>query len=184
MHGEAKMNLNVLTLFTYSWRYYLLHPWKFLSRCAKNLRDAWMRATRGWCRRDVWDMDEYLLKIIPEMLELLATEGISYPDDRFDEESWPEYLKKTAQMFRNASLAQRMQRNEYTERFRSESRRVRHKDEAGDGTTTVTICPDSKTLDELFQLYFDREKEILEWRKAQKNEAFNRLSRVFFDLVD
>ena len=73
------MNMNVLKDFPYRPRYYLTHPWKFVRECFINLKNAWMRITRGWCYTDLWNMNDYLTDVMIDMFRMLALKHDGYP---------------------------------------------------------------------------------------------------------
>ena len=54
-------------------------PIKNIKNWFKNLHYFFVRGRMGWAPSDVWDMDMYLGKIIPEMLRHLATYHAAYP---------------------------------------------------------------------------------------------------------
>jgi len=61
------------------------------------------RGKRGYSYRDIWNMDSYLSKLLPDMLEHLATTSNSYPIEMSSKE-WTKMLKKWAKDIREASI--------------------------------------------------------------------------------
>lgn len=45
----------------------------------KSLKWAWQRATKGYCEKDVWNIDSWFLSIIPYMLEELKNDHVGFP---------------------------------------------------------------------------------------------------------
>lgn len=180
------MDTNVLAIFGFRWRYYIRHPIQFFNRCRRNLRNAWMRVTKGWCYDDVWEMGEHLMKIIPEMLETMADKGCGYPGtgEFIEPDAWSEYLKETARLFRNASGHQNVQQNEYEDEFHYQSELKRQRKQGENLGITMSRKLDDAGLNKLFKLYLKRSCEIAEWRASQKDEAMSRLSHILFNLVD
>ena len=86
--------MNVLKDFPYRPRYYLTHPWKFIDECWTNLKNAWMRVTRGWSYMDLYNMDNYLTDVMIDMLRTLAREAHEYPGiEPFETpEKWTSWL--------------------------------------------------------------------------------------------
>lgn len=84
-------------MFPYATHYMLRHPWLYLRHIGYALRDCYHRIRYGFCPSDVYDMDDYLAKLLPAMLHQLA-EGYGYPgDDEFPtHEAWASYLKECA----------------------------------------------------------------------------------------
>lgn len=103
---------NVFAFPCYSW--YRLD--KHVPHFFKAVKYMFQRAARGYCDMDVWDIDCYLLDIIPNILKALAKRSQSYPSS-FDElvgntgegyseeahQKWVEYLTETAKLFKALS---------------------------------------------------------------------------------
>ena len=45
----------------------------------KSLKWAWQRVTKGYCEKDVWDIDSWFLSIIPCMIDDLKSNHIGFP---------------------------------------------------------------------------------------------------------
>ena len=87
--------LNTLRQFPYNPRYYIKKPWKFFQQCGRNIKRAWQRVTRGYCDSDVWNMDSWLLAILPPMLRQLRDDEVgAYPGvEPFETpEKWERWL--------------------------------------------------------------------------------------------
>ena len=67
------------------------------------------RSVKGFCDGDVWDMDSYLLTIIPAMLDHLAENAHGYPTEvtengvarKMDEKTWPVFLHELSDRFKH-----------------------------------------------------------------------------------
>lgn len=58
------------------------------------------RIRKGFASSDVWDMDSYLLFLLPAMLKELADMATGYPDGLFDSyEAWVRWLREEAGKF-------------------------------------------------------------------------------------
>lgn len=95
------MNMNVLTYFPYTKRYYLTHPWRFFRQCWYNLYHACERVTKGYCGLDVCEMSSFLLELIPNMLDKIKEINVGYPVN-MTEEQWHSTLEEMSKLFRNA----------------------------------------------------------------------------------
>lgn len=73
------MHLNTLTDFPCCKKYYLFHPWHFFKHCIINIRNAWMRVTKGYCMDDVWSMHDWFCNVTSSMLYDLGMQSVSYP---------------------------------------------------------------------------------------------------------
>ena len=128
-----KNSLNTLKDFPLSRIYYIKHPWKIFSHAWDNCKAAWQRATKGFAASDVWDLDHYLLTLLPAMLRKLADEGMSYPGIAPFEtpEKWETWLREMADKLESLQEDWAETRNEYDEPYfhaLEEHRRVRRAD--------------------------------------------------------
>ena len=82
----------------YRKKYYLTHPWKWISQLFLNIGDAKDRARYGYCRTDWYDFDNWFTTISPMMLREMAEKGNGYPGrPPFDtSEKWHSWLNRMA----------------------------------------------------------------------------------------
>lgn len=168
------MNLNVLVNFPYARHYYLTHPWKFFKHCWQNLKDAWWRVTKGYAPRDVWDLNDWFLAIMPEMLRMLANDSVGvYPGvEPFEtSDKWQDWLHSVADAFDGCTEEYIDSKNEYHDEYFDTLMNRRH-----DITTTWDSAAD---LRELTQLYRLREDELWEQRKVLLNDTFREFATHF-----
>jgi len=151
--------LNVFKSYPYSRRYYLLHPWKWVYHTWRNWKNAWARATKGYCGEDWWDMDIWTLEILPQMLDELAAKSHAYPgNEEFDTpEKWERFLKGLAANLRLCTEDAANQMNEYY----NDGNWLENKDK-----------------------YFARAKEVYEEQEAIREETFKEIGRVLPMLWD
>lgn len=163
---------NCFTYYPYRWRYYIKKPWEFFEDTWLNLKAAWQRATRGWADRDTWNLDSYLLDILPEMISHLGENTHGFPIDFPTYESWQDYLQNEIVIpLQNAREEQTTQKNEYNaEYFNLSSSSGRF----------LNTRPD----DEVREKWLAREQEIDEWRLQELERGMQNLSSVFFSLWD
>ena len=179
------MSLNV---FNWAWRprYYLTHPWKWIKELFSNIHAAYRRARYGWCYMDVWELGYWLLEILPPMLRHMAEHGCGYPgNDEFPTyESWQNWLKKMANDIESVQESNVEKQNEYEEDFhKSFNMRPREKENEADKFITITWneSPDHK---EISKKYFERMKELTQWREVRMVEIFTELARKIPTLWD
>lgn len=72
---------------SYSTRYYLTHPWKYFHDIRVSIKNLWHRMRCGYAWVDLWNMDNYLDNLIPNMLEELANRSHGWPEGP----EWPEF---------------------------------------------------------------------------------------------
>jgi len=179
------MNLNVFN-WCYSTRYYLTHPWKWVSELFRNIRDAYHRARYGWCYTDVWELGYWLLAILPPMLRHMAEHGCGFPGDKDfpTYESWRLWLDMMANAIESVQEENVEKQNEYEERFHNSFHIREPRKETPESkflTVTWSESPDHK---ELSQLYFQRAKELTEEREEKLIKIFEELAKKIPALWD
>lgn len=85
-------------IFSYTPRYYFWHPWLWVADVFRGIKNMIYRARYGFCYTDAWNMDTWMLFILPKMLRHVAKYGIGYPgNDEFPTiEAWHKWLNDTA----------------------------------------------------------------------------------------
>ena len=105
----------IFTPVAYSRKYCLLHPWTVIAHKFRDIHCAWLRANKGYCYRDIWEIDNWFLSIVPEMLDEYIKIHTGHPSDMTDEE-WVAIINAMAQSFRNADERS----TEFTNPYRDE----------------------------------------------------------------
>lgn len=155
---------NVLKFYPLRKRYYLTHPWEFISQTWCNLRAAGERITKGFAARDTWDLDNYLLELLPNMIEHLKNNTNSHPGDFNTFEEWQNVLQKDIIIpLRNAQ-----EKNAPTA---VELVNIPYKNEDG-------------AKNELWEDFFKRENESFKWRTSQLKLGLENLGEHFWSLWD
>ena len=178
-----KYDTNVLKEFGYSKRYILTHPWILVRQAWRNLRNAWQRATKGYCKADAYNMDAYLLAIMPQMLEDLRDDPCgAYPgNDEFPTpESWEQWLTKMADTLRELQDDWAESRNEYEKQYfkaMNERRTVAHNN---DGNISVTYNDDD--IKELHDKWLARVHELNEQQQELTIKTFTEIGRHLYQL--
>ena len=171
------MNLNVFN-WSYTKRYYLMHPWKWISELFSNLRATYQRARYGFCYTDVWELGYWLLEILPPMLRHMANHGCGYPgDDEFPTyESWQAWLLKMADDIESVKEENVEKQNEYEEDFQNSFNRKQWDKDPSSKFITITWneSPDHK---EISKKYFNRMKELYTQREQKLVKVFTELAR-------
>ncbi len=138
----------------------------------RDIKCAWQRANKGFCYRDIWNIDDWFLNIMPEMLEEYVRIHHGYPDGMTDEQ-WVEIVNKMASSFRNADEQTTEFVNPYEEEYLSTLNMDMDK-----GTVE---CSASEELDKSYH-NAEREKEIFMQRSLDEGmELFHRHLRALWD---
>lgn len=161
--------INVFTNFPYSKHYYLTHPHKFVSECWTNLQNAWYRATRGWSYQDLWNMNDYLIDIMIDMLRNLAHENHAYPGvEPFETpEKWTSWLYYIAGELEASKEENYERRNEYYDEY---TKQFEDENWANREST------------EIDKLYFARDKELAAEAKSRRDKALVALA-TYWDML-
>ena len=177
------MGLNVFKDYNcWSTRYKLTHPWKIIMGGFRNLKAAWQRATRGYADRDTWNLDNWLLQVLPAALEHLAEHSHGWPsNDEFPEfEDWQEYLFKIAKDLRECQDCEGNDKNEYYEDYMKQLDDWDNRWKK-DGHGNAIYIPERTEIDEK---YFNRLKELSIEQQKLLEDAFNRLSKILYACWD
>lgn len=177
------MSINVFKQnFTWRPRYYLKHPIKFFADLRDSFRAMWMRATKGYCYSDVWNMNTWMLEIFPPMLRHMAEYGCAYPgDNEFDiPEKWNDYLNSLADIFELLQEENWLNKNEYEDKYFHAVDMFY--DRHPNLTTTTTLT--QKDIDTLHDKWIKRVEELNKERQETINDVFKSLARIFDALWD
>ena len=98
---RGELQMSIFTKTRYNKKYCITHPWKVIIHKCRDIKCAWQRATKGYCFRDIWAIDDWFTKIFPAMLEEFIEVHNGYPADLTDDE-WVEILRKMSRSFKNA----------------------------------------------------------------------------------
>ena len=173
------MSLNVLTDFPYRKSYYLTHPIKFFHEIKVNIKNAWMRITKGYCWPDIYDLGFWIQEILPPMLRKLADDPIGgYPDtnkngyDFSTPEKWHDWLYSIADVIESTQELNWDGQNQYEKQWREireEERFNRNKN------ITMTSTYTEEDKEKIRKKYWDREIELERQRHALQHDAFQQL---------
>ncbi len=169
--------MNIFKVKGYGTRYYLTHPWYWLREWRKKLVFAWQRITRGYADWDVWDLDQWMLEILPRMLDQLADNTHTYPLDIGDKE-WSKYLHGLASNLRLCTDEAADKLNEYYDEFHNNL--ILHTEKKDDGFTHAHV----EINDEIRDNYFKRCKEIWQEIEAIREETFADIGRSLPEMWD
>lgn len=166
--------------------YYFKHPIKFIKEIGVNLKNAWMRATKGYCYTDIWNIDNWFCEVFPPMLRYLAEHGCAYPGiEPFETpEKWHDWLHSMADMIDTI----------YDEDFWIETKNEYYQewnilwDFHNNKNPNLTMTCEYDTSEEHFdlvrKLYYTRMEEISKERQALIENIFMELAKHFDCLWD
>lgn len=163
--------------FSYSKRYYILHPWRWFYDLYRNFRNWIHRANYGYAYIDVWNFCDWYPRVGAEALRYLARHNSSYPGVKpwNTKEEWREYLEYMANRLERCANSQDIlfgeERNEYKDELDEIMRKREKRTEHEDGSVTVshTLSPEEE---EIRKKYWAREKEIRNADQAYIEKTF------------
>lgn len=156
--------------------YYFIHPIKFFKDFGCNIRAAHRRIKYGWCYADAYNLDYWLLDVLPPMLRAISEEPAYPGTGEFDTyEKWQAWLREQAsklEQCREDAIV-----NQYEDDFMKacEQRRV---------VKGVTISHDmsDEEFKKLRDNYFEEVKRINCLQTQLAKEVFEDLGKNFFCL--
>lgn len=164
---------NVLWDFPLKKTYYLSHPFKFFKEIRSNIRHAWQRITKGYCNADWWNMNDWMVAVLPKMFRDMADKGYGCTmKEPFngDFEKWKSWLYKLAYDLESCSEDAQNKRNEYYEPYMKFVL-----------TNSEKYSAEQK---EIFRKYLNRSEQL--WKESEDTvkEVFAEIGKHFFDLWD
>ena len=157
-----------MNIFHLSWsaRYYLRHPVKFIREFFRMFKWAKQRIVRGYADRDWWDMDVWFLAVIPSMLRDFAKKGNSYPYEFETLKQWADYLNSIADKLESTTVEASNSRNKYWASYHN------------------NILDEHEFDEKVRILYWNNYKEIQKENEENRKEAFDMMCKHFEDLWD
>ena len=147
-----KKEKNYLSVFNF-W----ISPWRYLPNWKSNIkyffrafRNARQRATKGFCARDCWAVDEYLLHLLPALLTKFKEDNNGYP---YSVDSIEEWNKIIDRMINHFNAAKEGYKNKYDDKY--------------------TIS------EELRDKWLNEEHNIQEYKQKHLEEGFRLLTKYF-----
>lgn len=113
-----KMKKNKMNAFYWdgSILYYIRHPIRFMRHFIRNLNNAYSRIVRGYCKSDYFNLDSWLITLLPQMLREIKNSPVgAYPGIKPFEtpEKWHEWLETMALNFESIQNNWAEVKNEY-----------------------------------------------------------------------
>lgn len=180
-------------------------------RCC--IRWSWQRVTRGYCEKDVWNMDVHLEELLPAMLQYLKDNRHGSPaslgENTVNEEGilvnetchaewdrildrmiflWHESLESTCS--RENPLEEEYTRalHEFTERYGLFGEKLAAEEEQAEnrkkGSKRIHFMEELPEYQPLSERYREEENQLWNYRETCREEALDLLKKYFADLCD
>lgn len=177
-----KSKLSVFTPAPYGkWQIHKKIIWFF-----RSLKCAWQRATKGYCYRDIWDLDHFYTQLFIDSITSFKHNLHGAPSDLYDEkndsiEKWENYLDEMVLHFYNSLEENEVQKNEFEEEYRRLNPFEIIKN--NQGFYTLKENHETEAI-KIKEKWFEREKEISDWRASELNKGLDMLKERFQSLWD
>lgn len=171
------MKKNSLNVFHHESKYYLL------SGFTTSLKWAWQRATKGYCDRDLWNLDDFYTRLFVRTLRELAVRCVSTPEKYWklspkgnETLAWSERLNAMSILFEDYLEESRNRKNEYYNRYIESIKEKKLED-----ILTGAETPESKQIS---NLYHERALEIYKESIENLHKALDMLKEDYTQLWD
>lgn len=92
----------IFTKTGYTLKYNLTHPHEVILNWCRDIKCAWQRATKGYCYRDLWNIDSWFLRLMCDMIPDYKKNKHGYPSQFESEEEWDKVLNEMIMYFKEA----------------------------------------------------------------------------------
>lgn len=143
----------------------------------KSFKYCWQRITKGYCDKDLWNLDNTILAYLTQTLLQFSQISQSYPGDQeFNTfEKWQKYLEEIAFNFLKINHEDIYFSNPYEEKFYNQLTNNFTKQ----GHFSIQISDEK-----LKKQFIDAEIKRNQDREELFKENWNNLGRIFFHLWD
>lgn len=163
------------------------YPWYYVHKNIKNfiadLKCFYQRGTKGYCFRDLWDIDTWFLTIMPEMLAEFKDKKQGYPilkEELSDEQNATLYnyiLDEMIVCFKEANELTCQRENKYKDTYTSEFNFIECKN--GMHKLEITYSDEAQ-----HKLYIEEERKIERYREHMKNRGLYLFKKYLYTLWD
>lgn len=188
--------------------------WARFKHSISCLRWSWQRIVRGYADSDVWDMDYYLQKLIPDMLQYLKDNHSGSPaflgknytnedgvwvNDTCHAE-WDSILDRMIFLWREANEVTCSKENPYKKAYEKadlefekrygvlgeklQTEKEREEHRKLGGGRTAHFMGELPEYKEIYERYREKERELDQYRSKCKDEALDMLKEYFYALWD
>ena len=187
---KKKKEKSFLNVFGRAYKgYSFFHP-KNLRGFFSNWECAYLRATKGYCYRDRFEISGWFIETMSGLLNDMADHHYGWPEyigghgqplKKITNEEWEEMLREIALHIKNASEDECPEKNEYWDEYHKLRTITCEKNENG---FHVVKFNESEEAQQLWQKVSQRDKEIWDYRQKEIETALDMLKPIFFNLWD
>lgn len=186
----------------------LKHKWReIIPTFIRDLRCCVQRCRKGYCYRDLWNIDIWFLNVMPDMLrefrssihgypyELTEKHNASEDKEKLAVEEWDEILEKMAFLFQEADEDTCKKENlyqaehdhiqeEFEQKYGMFGEKLWTPEEKVGGRKRLHFAHELPEYKEIEEKYMEEERKIAQYRVECKDEAFQLFSYWFYHLWD
>jgi len=130
----------------------------YIRQIFRNIKSFFQRGTKGYCDKDLGEIDSWFLKIMPKMLEEFKKKTMGWPDNLYN--SFEEYIADIDKLIELFNIAKRdPSENKYLDELIS-----------------------SNYKDDIFDKYRNESDKIYKQNKNALKEAFELFYKLFDSL--
>lgn len=159
------------------WIFYRIKD--FIKNLPRNIKWFFQRGIRGYADCDVWDIDYWFLNTIIPMLKQFNKTKHGYPGNITAEE-WDKIIDKMIFYFTESDEQKCSKQNQYKDQFNN----IIWQDGILYFDKNKLTKTEYKQYNNIRHKYFQREKELSQYREKKKNQAFKLFSEYFWHLWD
>lgn len=185
------------------------NPLKLPKLFFRDLKFCWQRCRRGYCDKDLWNIDHWFLNMIPDMLTQFKETRHGSPgrlgEDYVDEKGilcndschdrWTKILEEMIFLFQEANEETCQKKNsfeeehdricdEFTEKYGLFGEKLEKESPIKIGNRRIHFAKELPEYQKVEEQYFEEEKKLYEYRNDCKNQALELFSEWFWDLWD
>lgn len=167
-------------------------PWKLPKLMLRNIKYSIQRVTKGYCDKDLWNIDCWFMNLMPDMLQQFKDTKHGNPDG-LDVE-WDNILERMIFLLREMNEETCRRKNPY----QAEHENVMDEFEEKYGIFGEKLEADKKAelrrvlhfphelqeYKDVEEKYYAEERALVQYRVACKNQALELFSKWFYDLWD
>ena len=178
--------MNIFTRHPYRKKYYLTHPIEFFSHYWYDLKCAYQRATKGYCYRDLWNIDNWFLNVFPNMLNEFNKIKNSYPSKLENEKEWTNIINELVYYLKNADTEQTDFKHKYDEEYsKLVSKEFKEALNIKEDNCIRMIFPNKTEYEEnLTKNYYEQESLKQKYMEDNLKKAFELWHKWFYALWD
>lgn len=168
--------MSIFTKTGYRKKYLLTHPWELIFHYGRDLKCAWERARKGYCFRDLWNIDLWFIQLMPQMLQEFKKNMHGYPTCFETSEEWEKVLDNMIFCFNEANEETCSLQNEYDYNCDFDFIPTEN------NFSELSIIYPTEKDEQNSKLYYEKECELEKYREEKLHEGLQLFAKYFHNL--